>query len=238
MSVRPLFQLDPRLQLCAGLVKQGAAVADIGTDHAYLPVWLAKMGVVSRAIACDLRPGPLEQAVHNIEKYRVEQWVETRLSDGLEEVRPDEVDTVVIAGMGGEVMVQILQKAPWLKKGKTLILQPMTSVDKLRIWLLEQGYRVECERAVQAQGKLYTGMLARYSGVPEPIDPLFPYIGRLGQDPSPEAAAYIDREIRRQTKKEQGLRMQGKTEDADRLRGIIREMQQRLKPTSGEDEKV
>lgn len=236
MSVRSLFQLDPRLQLCAGLVKKGAFVADVGTDHAYLPVWLARMGLVSHAIACDLRQGPLEQAAHNIEKYRVEQWVETRLSDGLDKIRPDEVDTVVIAGMGGEVMIQILKKASWLKEEKNLILQPMTSVDKLRLWLLQQGYQVEKEKAVRAHGKIYTGMLVRYTGVRDCGDPLFPYIGLVGKESSPEAKEYIDREIGRQRKKEQGLRIQGRIQEADRLNGIILKMQLLMEDKSREDE--
>lgn len=235
MSSRPLFQLDPRLQLCASLVDPGACVADIGTDHAYLPVWLARMGWIKRAYACDLREGPLEQAVRNIEKYRVETMVETRLSDGLDKIQPQEVDTVVIAGMGGEVMVHILEQAPWLKEHKTLILQPMTSVGKLRLWLLRQGYEVSSEKAVRSQGKLYSALKVRYTGNTSSPGDWFPYIGLTGQDQTPEAAAYIRREICRLEKKENGLRLQGSTGEAADLQAVIDQIKRILEQLEKEE---
>ena len=226
--MRPLFQLDPRLMECASLVKEGAAVADICTDHAYLPVWLARKGQISHAIACDIREGPLERAMEHIEKYQVSSMVEARLSDGLENIRPHEVDTVVIAGMGGEVMIHILQRAPWLKQGTDLILQPMTSVDKLRVWLAGEGYQIQKERAVRAQGKIYSAMKVRYIGnIPDP-DPLYPYIGLVWKEKTDEAAEYIHREISRQSKRESGLRIQGKEEQAEEVMRIIQQMKKRL----------
>lgn len=111
--MRPLFQLDPRLSLCASFVPAGAKLADIGTDHGYLPIWLAKTGRVIHAVAADLRPGPLERAKENVRKYQVEDIVELRLSDGLQAFLPEEADFIVIAGMGGEVIASILGAAPW-----------------------------------------------------------------------------------------------------------------------------
>ena len=130
---RPMFRLDPRLELCASFVREGCRLADIGTDHAYLPVWLLKKEKISYAIAADIHLGPLRRAEKNIRKYHVEEKVSIRLSDGLETVFPIEVDDIVIAGMGGETIAKIIAEAPWLKdEKKHLILQPMTSAEDLR----------------------------------------------------------------------------------------------------------
>ncbi len=236
MGIRPLFQLDPRLMECASLVEQGAVIADIGTDHAYLPVWLAKKGWISHAIACDIREGPLERAMQHIEKYQVQSLVEARLSDGLQKIRPHEVDTVVIAGMGGEMMIHILEQAPWLKQGVTLILQPMTSVDKLRIWLSKEGYEVQTERAVQAQGKVYSAMKVRYTGAVPDMDLAYPYIGLVGKEKTKEAADYIQKEISRQRKRELGLRIQGKEKQADDIKKVIEQMNDRLESMKKEEQ--
>ena len=122
--MRPLFTLNNRLQLCAEMVRKGSRIADIGTDHAYLPVWLVRAGIASFALACDIKAEPLKAGEQNIRKYHAENLVETRLCDGLRSVKSDEVDDIIIAGMGGETIVHILSDAPWIKdKNKSLILQ-------------------------------------------------------------------------------------------------------------------
>ena len=154
--MRPLFQLDPRLSLCASFVPAGAKLADIGTDHGYLPIWLAKTGRVIHAVAADLRPGPLERAKENVRKYQVEDIVELRLSDGLQAFLPEEADFIVIAGMGGEVIASILGAVPWLKEtGARLVLQPMTRAEELRRFLAEHGYAIAREALVRDRGFLY-----------------------------------------------------------------------------------
>ena len=97
--MRPLFQLGPRLALCAALVRLGSSLCDVGTDHAYLPIWLLKTGKISRALACDINPGPLEAARRDGEKYGVGEELSFRLSDGLRAVSPQEAEDTVIAGM-------------------------------------------------------------------------------------------------------------------------------------------
>lgn len=221
MNSRPLFQLSPRLFLCASLVPEGASMADIGTDHAYLPVWLAKSGKVRRAIACDLREGPIQRAKEHVRRYAVESRVETRLSDGLQAVRPDEVDTVVIAGMGGEVIAGILEQAPWLKEGKTLILQAMTSAEELRLWLQKERYRVIQEKAVRSEGRIYTVMLVQYENEPFQYGPFYPYIGLLERDRSPEAQEYIARKIRHLQNRVKGLQARQKCQEAATLLHVI-----------------
>ena len=123
------LQLQPRLQLLADMVPQGARLADIGTDHGYLPVWLMQQGRIASAIAADIGPRG---------------------------IAPHEADTVVIAGMGGETIIQILTDSPWPRtSGCTLLLQPQTKVELLRRWLSENGYACRDERLVWDKGKLY-----------------------------------------------------------------------------------
>ena len=100
------MELSPRLRSVAELVPQGAGFADVGTDHAYLPVWLLQRGVIRRAVASDLRRGPLERARLTAEKYGLTDRMDFRLCDGLSGIRPEEADTVAIAGMGGETVEQ------------------------------------------------------------------------------------------------------------------------------------
>ena len=105
---RPLFQLGGRLAACARLVRSGRPMADIGTDHAYLPIWLIKNSIVPRAVAADIRSGPLAAARKNAEKYGVTEQLALVLSDGLEALSPQDADDVVIAGMGGELMLRMV----------------------------------------------------------------------------------------------------------------------------------
>jgi len=152
------LELTPRLQLLADWVRPGATLADIGTDHAYLPVWLSVHGRVSYAIASDLRKGPLERAKQTGATYGAVN-IEYRLGKGLEGIRPEEADTIVIAGMGGENIASILEKAPWTKDGgHTLLLSPHTKSEELRSYLSENGYAILREQLVLDRGTLYPVM--------------------------------------------------------------------------------
>ena len=157
------LELTPRLQAVAGLVPQGAALADIGTDHAYLPVWLLLQGRVSRAVAADLRPGPLDRARLTAREYDCREGICFRLCDGLSGIRPDEADTIVIAGMGGETIAHILAAAPWTRDaGYTFILQPMSAQEDLRRWLWQQGYGIQNEAVICEVDKFYNVLLVRF----------------------------------------------------------------------------
>lgn len=151
------LELTPRLRLLADWVPQGARLADIGTDHAYLPVWLILHGQISSAIAADLRKGPLARAGETAASYGVS--LDLRLGNGLEKVRPEECDTVVIAGMGGENIAAILAAAPWTAEGRhTLLLQPQTKAEELRRSLMENGFVIRREALVLDRGILYPVM--------------------------------------------------------------------------------
>lgn len=150
------LELTPRLALLAGWVPQGACLADIGTDHAYLPVWLTLAGRVRRAIASDLRAGPLDRARATGNTWGVAERIDFRLGPGLDTVSPEEADTVVIAGMGGETIASILAAAPWTADGKhRLLLQPMTRAWELRAFLAANGYAITREALVRDRGTLY-----------------------------------------------------------------------------------
>ena len=147
--------LPPRLRLIANWVPEGAYLADVGTDHGYLPTWLLLRGSIRGAIASDLRKGPLERAKATGALYGVER-IDYRLCDGLSGIRRTEVDTVVIAGMGGETMLSVLKGAPWTADGQhTLLLQPQTHEELVRAYLANNGFMITREALVQDRGTLY-----------------------------------------------------------------------------------
>lgn len=150
------LELTPRLRQIAAWVRQGAHLADVGTDHAYLPVWLTLQGRVASAIASDLRRGPLDRAQETGRRYGVGDRITFRLGNGLAAVAPEECDTIVIAGMGGENIAQILAGAPWTADGRhTLLLQPQSRAEALRRFLAEHGYAIAREALVRDRGFLY-----------------------------------------------------------------------------------
>lgn len=169
-----------RLSLCAEMVRRGSRLADIGTDHGYLPIALCQDEIIPSALACDINPLPLQSARDNIEKYGLSDRIQTRLSDGLKEVRPGEVDDVVIAGMGGELIRDILSAAPWIKDSKKhLVLQPMTHHEDVVKWLYENGFEIDRQGAALDEGKYYTVISARYTGEEYPCDLYTALVGKL-----------------------------------------------------------
>ena len=154
------LELTPRLRQLADWVPHGATFADIGTDHALLPVYLVLQGRLRGCIASDLRPEPLRRAKATAKLWDV-SGIRFRLCDGLSGIRPKEADTIAIAGLGGENIAAILDKAPWTRDGKhTLLLQPMTRAETLRGFLSENGYAIRREALVRERGILYPVMEA------------------------------------------------------------------------------
>lgn len=149
--------LTPRLAAVAQWIPQGARLADVGTDHGYLPVWLLLQGRIPSAVATDLRPGPLERAAQTVREYGVAGRVELRLCDGLSGVSAGEADAIAIAGMGGETILHILSATPWAADRRCVV-QPMTSAEDLRSGLRPLGLRISRERLVQEGKTLYLVM--------------------------------------------------------------------------------
>ena len=160
------MELSARLQSIADQVPQGALFADIGTDHAYLPVWLLLNKRIDNAIAADLREGPLSRARETANQFGVSEKVSFRLCNGLVGISAHEVDTIAIAGMGGETIAEILSAAPWTKERTLLILQPMTSFPDLRFWLQQNGYKIEKEVISREGRRLYSSLAVRGGEMP------------------------------------------------------------------------
>lgn len=157
--------LGARLQKCADFIREGKTVADIGTDHGYVPVYLLQSGKVPFAVAADINEAPLESAKNNALRCGTADKMRFVLSDGLHEIAPDEADDILIAGMGGELILHIISEAPWLcAEEKHLVLQPMTTAVQLRRGLAALGFAVEREDAVLDSGKIYSVMSVYYTG--------------------------------------------------------------------------
>ena len=159
------LKIDARLSAVAELVSDGAYLADVGTDHAYLPIYLAEQGKLSGAVASDIHKGPLESAEKNIREAGFSDLIHTVLTDGLQGLEPYPVTDVVIAGMGGLMIKGILEKAPAFKeKSPNFILQPMQHIPELRRYLGENGFSIRKETQATAEGKFYQIILCVYDG--------------------------------------------------------------------------
>ena len=175
-----LPKLDHRLQTAVPFVREGATVADVGTDHAYLPVFLTGTGQARFAVASDINEGPIERAAQHVAEYGLSDKVKTVRADGLaglEEYRPTDI---IVFGMGGELIVRILRDAPWVKDPAIrLILQPMTHAECLRRYLAEEGFATVGEVLSREGGKIYQTVVAAYNGTPQSIDALTAELGRF-----------------------------------------------------------
>lgn len=173
-----MINLDKRLAAVASMVRRGSRVADIGTDHAYLPVYLVENGICPGGVAADIRQGPLDAACRTVTEAGLTDAIDLRLGDGLAPVAANEVDDIVIAGMGGETIVDILSAAAWVKDTRLrLVLQPMTRAEELRRWLLTNGFVIIEERLVKDGHRLYCVMTATYTAAPPERDEFYYYAG-------------------------------------------------------------
>lgn len=155
------MELSSRLQQIADAVTIGNRVADIGTDHGYVPIYLVSQGICPSAIAADINKGPVKRAEEHIREQGLGDRIETRIGDGLNPLSPEETDTVVIAGMGGELMCHILsQGIQFLLAGKEFVLSPQSETFKVRHFLHEHGYQIEKEWFLKDEGKYYLVMRA------------------------------------------------------------------------------
>ena len=171
-------KLGQRLQCAAELVRSGAFVADVGTDHAYLPIALMLDGEICGGVVTDIHTGPIERARENICRYGLLDQLTPICCDGLAAEECRRAEDIFILGMGGELIAGILSRAPWTKKeGIRLILQPMTHAELLRKFLLEQGYSILCERLV-SEDRIYQVIHAEYSGETCDYTPLELLLGK------------------------------------------------------------
>lgn len=221
-----------RLLLCASLIPPGQRVADIGTDHGYLPIYLLQTGRAPFVTAADLREQPLAVARANAAKYAVADRMDFLLSDGLQKLSPDAATVIVMAGMGGDLMVRLLQDAPWVCSARyTLVLQPQSAGQALRRYLAENGFCIEREELVQDGRFLYT-VLRAAKGTMLPLSPGQEYVSpALLQAGGPLLPQYLARLTRALRVSVEGLR---KTDRPERLQyyeqalSELEEMKQQL----------
>ena len=188
-----MLELSKRLSLIANFVNEGSSVCDVGTDHGYLPAFLYLSGKTKNVIATDINEKPLQSAQKNLEKLGA-YGVKLVLCDGLSGVEQENIDTVIIAGMGGEVISGIIQRAAFLKDHtKTLILQPTTAAKELRLFLAQNGFTVEREQALQENEKIYSVMLVRFTGQSCTLSDTQAVIGILKPNYN-EAVQYIQKQ--------------------------------------------
>ncbi len=191
------MQLSERLTKVASMVTAGNRLADVGTDHGYVPIYLYEKQIISHAIAMDIRKGPLERAKLHIAESGLQTVIETRLSDGLCALKPGEADSIVIAGMGGPLMIRILSAHPEVtSSAKELILQPQSEVGKVREWLCGQDYEIIEEHMVFEDGKYYPMFKAVKNPGAGKLTPLECRFGRLEVLHEPEILKqFLQREI-------------------------------------------
>ena len=200
------------------MVPAGSRLADVGTDHGYLPVYLLQQRRISRAIASDIVDGPLQHARQTAAEYEVD-GIDFRLCPGLDAIAPHEADTVVIAGMGGETIQAILTAAPWTADGShLLLLQPMTKVEYLRKWLVDNGYAFTEERLVWDKDHLYPVFAVR-GGTQPPLTAAQQYGGVL-LDGDPLYGAYLDERIGKLQKAVEGLQKSSAVESAVKVKKL------------------
>ena len=199
-------KLSKRLLAAAELTRPSSFVADIGSDHAYLPIYLCSLGKIRGALASDINEGPVSRAKINIAAYHLQKKISTLQADGLCGVEDYHPDDIVICGMGGELIASIIEAASWTKsKDIRLILQPMTHAEKLREFLTKEGYTIITEKIVK-EDKLYVIICAEYSGKSEEYSELElifgKYIPKARSSEFLEYAEYVKRvyEVRKQGK--------------------------------------
>lgn len=170
-----MIRLDDRLAAIAALVRTDKRICDVGTDHALLPCYLCENGARS-VTASDINERPLEAAKANIARYGFEDIITPVLSDGLKNIPP--CDDIIIAGMGGELIAEIISGCTFITEDTRFILQPMTKEPVLRRYLYENGFEIILENGAYSAGKAYTVMLVRYTGEKRDISTEFAYFGK------------------------------------------------------------
>lgn len=187
------MRLKGRLLSVAEMVPPSKCIVDVGTDHGRLPVWLVKRGIAERAIVTDISAASLKKAEALIKAHGLESLIEPRVGDGLSVVYPGEADTVVISGMGGLLIRDILENAPQVTASvKTFVLQPMRNQGLLRKWLVNSGYAIVDESLVREKDKFYEVIVAQHGKQHIPRDVYYDIGYMLIQKKDPLLKEFIE----------------------------------------------
>lgn len=216
------MQLDERLAAIAAFVPHGTTLADIGGDHAYLAATLVMEGTARRAVVGDLSAGACAAARRTTQAWRLTREIDVRQGDGLSVLVPGEAEAIVIAGMGGALIAQILDAAPdILADVQTLVLQPMNGAAKLRRWLYEHGWDIVDETLACAGGHLYEIIRAEH-GAAEMPDDVFLHIGaKIFEKRDPLLREYIEAKIAKLTRAAAGMNASEKARQSEEYRETV-----------------
>ena len=206
-----MMKLSNRLLSVASFVTSGNRLADVGTDHGYIPIYLMQEGRIPSAIAMDINAGPLERAKEHIEQYGLNDYIETRLSDGVAALSKEEVDSILIAGMGGGLVLHILEAGEEVcQSAKELILQPQSELERVRAWLNIHGYAILEENMVFEDEKYYPMMRVSYQGTCNEeyaMNTLYCRYGKaLLESKNPVLKQYLEKEKQQYTDIYQGMK--------------------------------
>ena len=212
---------DARLLSAIPYLKKGGIVADIGTDHAYLPIYLVREGIALRAVAADINRGPILSAEENVRAVGLSDRIDLLQTDGLHGVREYHPDDILIFGMGGELIIRILQEAPWIKNADIgLVLQPMSRAHLLRRWLTENGFRIYGE-TITDTSKFYQTIHARFDGVGERYNEEELLLGRRNIEGNPPLfEGFVRHEISVHQRIIEGKQRSADTDCSDELRAM------------------
>ncbi len=210
------INLTPRLSAVASLVRGGGIVADIGTDHGYLPIYLLQTGKVNGGIAADIGKMPLQNAAKSIEHYGLADKISLRLSDGLREFSETDADEYVFAGMGGTLIAEKLSETPWIKNGKLhFVFQPQSRAEDLRKFLYENGFSINEEVATHEGRRVYIAFDVSFSGVIEDFTYADCFIGKLPH--TEDAHKHLSHQLSRLNEKYEAYTKCGKADEAEAL---------------------
>lgn len=194
------MKLTNRLLKIASLVSENKRVADIGTDHGYIPVYLLNEKKIDFAILADINKGPLENARSEVRKNKLEDKVDLRLGSGIEVLKKDEVDEIIIAGMGGILISDLLEANKDVAHSvDKLILQPMQAQEELRAYLLNNGYEILDECLEKEDFRIYEIIVAKYTGKNTPVeDKIYYEVGKkLIENNDKLLGEFIDNKIKK-----------------------------------------
>lgn len=205
--------LDDRLLLIASMVREGAVPLDVGTDHAYVPIYLIKNKICKKAVASDINTKPLAKACENAQRFGVSDKISFCLANGIADVHPEQfgVTDIIIAGMGGELIAEIIDRSEYTRiPGIRLILQPMSTVQELRGYLAEIGYATIEEKLCRAGDKYYTCIVAEYDGVRREVPPVRLMVGNVADDETdPLVNGFLEKTAIKMKRRIEGRRLGG-----------------------------
>ncbi|MBP3665271.1 MAG: SAM-dependent methyltransferase [Tyzzerella sp.] len=219
------MELSKRLQAVSDLLNQGLVVADVGTDHGYIPIYLVQTGKTEKAFAMDVNEGPLLRAKAHIAEQGLSEKIEVRLSDGVRALSPGECDSVVIAGMGGALAIKIMEEGEMVFRNlKEFVLQPQSELAKVRQYLYEQNYCVIAEDMVLEEGKFYPMMKVINGNSPAYSVEELRYGKRLLEQKHPVLLMYLEKEVQAKESILQNL----KPESGEHIHKRMKELEEEI----------